>query len=176
MEKREIGWTRDKSRENIVPDSELLLRPEQLYDEGLHGIEKLSWESRTVLAKALEQAQRLQHNYIGAEHVLLALLDGSHDEINQIIAELHVCKREELFASLNQSLQPGKHIQIGQVPVTSQLNNALALAIEEIATLKHKEVSPEHLLLGIAREGGGITGQVLFEHSISVEKLREVVL
>jgi ATP-dependent Clp protease ATP-binding subunit ClpC len=53
---------------------------------------------------------------------------------------------------------------------------ALEFAGKEAKSLKHREVGPEHLLLGLVREPGGVAGRVLRNLGVDIEAVRERVL
>nr|WP_269748321.1 Clp protease N-terminal domain-containing protein [Actinoplanes awajinensis] len=48
----------------------------------------------------------------------------------------------------------------------------LELALREALRLGHKFIAPEHLMLGMIREGEGLAMLVLTEREVDVERLR----
>jgi ATP-dependent Clp protease ATP-binding subunit ClpC len=59
--------------------------------------------------------------------------------------------------------------------LTKPARRALLLAEEEARRLGHNSIGPEHLLLGLAHEGGGVATRVLYDSSAGVPQLRAAV-
>jgi ATP-dependent Clp protease ATP-binding subunit ClpC len=59
---------------------------------------------------------------------------------------------------------------------TERARQVVALAQEEARTLKHDHVGPEHLVLGLLREGGGPAAPVLESFDITLERVRGEVV
>src|SRR3989304_4910557 len=71
----------------------------------------LSGESKRVLTHAAEEAERLVHNYIGTEHVLLGILREEKSVAATILAErgMHInAVREDIVQELNQKATMSK--------------------------------------------------------------------
>ena len=65
----------------------------------------LSGESKRVLAHAAEEAERMMHNYIGTEHILLGLMREERSVAAAILAEKGMrltSVREDILALLNE--------------------------------------------------------------------------
>ena len=111
--------------------------------------------SRRVMALAREHARRLQHGYIGTEHVLLALLDLPDGGAIGTFDRLGV-DRVAVRGDLASRLAPGSAaVDPGQLPFTPRLKNALEHAVAEAAGLRQHWLGSEHLLLGLLRVRGG---------------------
>jgi len=126
--------------------------------------ERFTNRARHVVVLAQEEARRLQHNYIGTEHVLLGLLaetggvafqalerfgftiDGARDEVQGIIGL-------------------GKTPVSGHIPFTPRAKKTLELALREALQLHHDYIGTEHILLGLIREGQGVAAQIMKQHS-----------
>jgi ATP-dependent Clp protease ATP-binding subunit ClpC len=59
---------------------------------------------------------------------------------------------------------------------TERARQVVVLAQEEARTLKHDHVGPEHLLLGLLREGGGPVAPALESFDITLERVRGEVV
>src|SRR5688500_5457819 len=55
---------------------------------------------------------------------------------------------------------------------TERARRGVVLAIGEARSRSHEAVGPEHLLMGILRDGGGLAVKVLEQFQVSVEALR----
>ena len=58
---------------------------------------------------------------------------------------------------------------------TERAQKVLIFSQEEAQQLKHEAVGTEHLLLGLIREGEGVSARVLNNLGVSLEKVREEV-
>ena len=55
----------------------------------------------------------------------------------------------------------GGQAAAGHIPFTPRARRVLELALREALQLGHAHIGPEHLLLGLVRDGGGVGAQVL---------------
>jgi ATP-dependent Clp protease ATP-binding subunit ClpA len=61
----------------------------------------------------------------------------------------------------------------GHVPFSRRAKKVLELSLREAIRLKHTFIAPEHLMLGILREGQGLAALVLADAGTDVAKLRD---
>ena len=122
--------------------------------------------ARRLLAGAREESDRLAHEYVGTEHLVLALARQWGDPADQ--ARLGV-DWQGVRAQLAELLQPGARARAlgGALPYTTRTKQVFALAGESARALGHGGVAVEHLLLGIMRERVGIGAQVLAHHGLT---------
>lgn len=136
----------------------------------------LSERSEDVMGLARDEASRLQHEYIGTEHILLGI----------------ACEPVGLAADVLKSfgitpdrVRSGVEDIIGIGPptaspddrgVTPRAKQVIGFAHEEAARQGCLQVEPEHLLLGITREVQGVAAQVLRDLQAQPENVRERVL
>jgi ATP-dependent Clp protease ATP-binding subunit ClpA len=60
----------------------------------------------------------------------------------------------------------------GHAPFTTRAKKVLELSLREAIRLKHNFIAPEHLMLGLLREGHGLAAQILAEAGVDFDKLR----
>ncbi|HEU4347564.1 MAG TPA: Clp protease N-terminal domain-containing protein [Actinoplanes sp.] len=60
----------------------------------------------------------------------------------------------------------------GRVPFSSRAKKVLELSLREAIRLKHSFIAPEHIMLGLLREGNGLACQILSEAGVDFTKLR----
>lgn len=58
---------------------------------------------------------------------------------------------------------------------TERMKTVLNLALEEMIVLNHHCLEPQHILLGILKEGNGVAGEILRENGIFLEDIYQVV-
>jgi len=131
---------------------------------------------RKVLAMAREEAVRLQHDYVGTEHILLGLIregDGVAAEVLRSLA----ADLDELLRLVEENIRPGRaSASIGELPYTTRAKKVLEYAMAEARELNHSYVGTEHLLLGLLREEKGLAAKVLGELGIGLEEARAEML
>ncbi|MDP2479436.1 MAG: ATP-dependent Clp protease ATP-binding subunit [Candidatus Palauibacterales bacterium] len=131
---------------------------------------------RKVLAMAREEAIRLQHDYVGTEHVLLGLIREGEGVAAAVLTNL-AADLDEIQRLVEQHVRKGKSTAtIGELPYTSRAKKVLEYAMAEARELNHSYVGTEHLLLGLLREEKGLAAKVLGELGIGLEDARSETL
>lgn len=122
--------------------------------------EQFSPQSHRTIARAQEEAQRLNHTFIGTEHLLLALCDPEAGTAADALAACGVALAEARIAverMIGRGTQPTREA----TQVTPRVKKVFALGLQEAKRLGSPSYRPEHLLLGLLVEGEGIGAQVL---------------
>jgi hypothetical protein len=136
---------------------------------------RLSDEARTILAAAKEESRTLHHEYIGTEHLLLALL--THPPTVDTLAHFHLAP-EQIRTHIHSLIQPGPETApITDPPLTPRAQRSLDLATAESAAAHQKQIEPPHLLLGLLREDHGVAALALhqLQPTLTLQLLREQV-
>jgi ATP-dependent Clp protease ATP-binding subunit ClpC len=141
---------------------------------------EFSDDLRRVLSEAREEAVRLEHEHVGTEHLLIALLRegdgvGGEDTPRPSLVALDTMgvDRKKLLSVLEETILRGRATTPSdQISYTSRAKAVLELAMAEARVLKHGAVSTEHLLLGLVREERGIAAQMLLDYGITPDRLR----
>jgi ATP-dependent Clp protease ATP-binding subunit ClpC len=123
---------------------------------------------RRTLVQAREEAAELHHEYVGTEHMLLALLrqeDGLSVDVEttrQVVID---------------GVKKGRGFATGpDLPYTSRGKKTLELAMTQAREWGHSYVGAEHLLVGLVREQGGIGAQVLAGAGVTIDNVRAATL
>jgi ATP-dependent Clp protease ATP-binding subunit ClpC len=131
---------------------------------------------RKVLAMAREEAIRLQHDYVGTEHILLGLIREGEGVAAAVLTNLNV-DLDAVHEGVEDSVRKGKAtIALGELPYTSRAKKVLEYAMAEAREMNHSYVGTEHLLLGLLREEKGIAAQVLNSMGVTLETTRSETL
>jgi ATP-dependent Clp protease ATP-binding subunit ClpC len=138
--------------------------------------ERFTDRARKAMALANQEAQRLHHEYIGTEHILLGLLKEGYGVAANVLKNLNVD-----FARARQEVEKlarpdAGAASIGKLPQTPHARHAIELSIREARNLNHNYVGTEHLLLGLLCEQDGRGAQVLMNLGLTVEAVRQEVL
>jgi ATP-dependent Clp protease ATP-binding subunit ClpC len=131
---------------------------------------------RRVIYFARDEASRLQHDYIGTEHLLLGIVREGDGIAAKVLSKMDLDFEQIQQAVESMVKASGGTLAIGEIPFTPRAKRVLELAIEEARLLGHNYVGTEHLLLGLIREGEGVAAQVLSELGVDRKRVREEVL
>ena len=127
---------------------------------------------RKVLSMARQEAIRLQHDYVGTEHILLGLIREGEGVAAHVLGNLSV-DLDRIHERVEESVRKGKAtIALGELPYTSPAKKVLEFAMSEAHELNHSYVGTEHLLLGLLRESKGIAAQVLNSLGVTIDEAR----
>ncbi|MDW7740557.1 MAG: ATP-dependent Clp protease ATP-binding subunit [Bacillota bacterium] len=131
--------------------------------------------AQQVLVLAQEEAKRLNHNFIGTEHLLLGLVrEGSGiaaRALQNMAVDLNSVRNE-----VERITPKGEKVIHQGISYTPRAKRVVELAIEESQNLGHNYVGTEHLMLGLVREGEGIAAQVLANMGIDLKRARKEVI
>ena len=133
--------------------------------------EKFSERARRVLTLAQEEAQNLNHSYIGTEHILLGLVREEEGVAAKVLVSLGA-GLNKVRASVEFVIGRGEKPSSGETGLTPRARRVIELAIDEARYLSHNYIGTEHLLLGLLREGEGIAAGVLDSFWITLERAR----
>ena len=127
---------------------------------------------RKVLSMARQEAIRLQHDYVGTEHILLGLIREGEGVAAHVLGNLNV-DLDQVHERVDESVRRGKAtIALGELPYTNPAKHVLEFAMAEARELSHSYVGTEHLLLGLLRESKGIAAQVLNSLGVTIDEAR----
>lgn len=129
-----------------------------------------------ILALARQEADRLNHNFLGTEHLLLGIIKFGQgiafDVLRKMDLDLDIVRHE-----VEKQVGTGPDQKaVGNIPYTPRAKKVVALAQKEAKQLHHTFVGTEHLLLGLLREGDGVAARVLISLGVELEKARNEIL
>lgn len=127
---------------------------------------------REVMQFANQEAQRLNHEYIGTEHLLLALVNVGGGAAVEILKNLGVephTVTSEVAMYIKKGLPPPI---TGSLPPTPRAKMVVEYAMEESRNLGCEYVGTEHLLLGLLREDYGFASVLLMNLGVRLDQVR----
>ncbi len=133
--------------------------------------DKFSERARRVLSLAQEEAQRLNHNYIGTEHILLGLVKEEEGVAARVLINMGV-SLPKMRSAVEYVIGPGEKVTSAGTGLTTRAKRVIELAIDEARQMGHNYIGTEHLLLGLLREADGVAAGVLDSFSVTLEKAR----
>lgn len=138
---------------------------------------KSSHRVSEVIKLANVIAREYEQEYVGTEHMLLAIRREGTGVGATVLAK-HGISEERLRGQVDQLVK--KQLEetwvFGRLPGTPHYKNVVATAIEQCQELKAKEVCTEHLLLALAREKGSVAQKALTALGLTFDVVRKDVL
>ena len=137
--------------------------------------ERFTDRARRVVVMAQEEARKMNHKYIGTEHLLLGLLAEGEGVAAKSLGSLGI-DLNSTRDTVIETVGVGQQAPTGHIPFTPRAKKVLELALREALQLGHNYIGTEHILLGLIREGEGVAAQVLGQHEAGLQKIRQTVL
>ena len=137
---------------------------------------RFSAGSQKVVLDAQEEARNFHHDYVGTEHLLLAMASCKGEVCAQILKEVNLTpakiKREiEKLVGLGDNL-----LTSGPIPFTPRAKNILERSFEEALSTSSQTVETEHLLLALTLEQEGLSSKILDNLQIPKDLIRTLIL
>ncbi len=137
--------------------------------------ERFTDRARRVVVLAQEEARRLNHNYIGTEHILLGLIQEGEGHAAKALDELNI-NIDSVRSEVVDIIGEGQQSPSGHIPFTPRAKKVLELSLREALQLGHNYIGTEHILLGLIREGEGVAAQVLKKLGAELSQVRQTVI
>ena len=133
-------------------------------------------QAKRAILLAQEEANRLNHGYLGTEHILLGLIRedegiAANALKNSGIDLAQVRQQVEKVVSRGEAAS-----FLGQISFTFRANRALQLAAKEARQLGHDYLGTEHLLLGLTKDKESLAAQILMGLGVDLDQLRQEVI
>ncbi|HKQ46833.1 MAG TPA: Clp protease N-terminal domain-containing protein [Phycisphaerae bacterium] len=135
--------------------------------------EKLTPRMEQVIKLSQQIARDYEQDYVGTEHLLLAILREGTGLGVAVLRELRIDEakaKEHIDRFIKNSLEDTW--VFGRLPGTPHFRNVMAVAIEEARQLESKQIDSEHLLIALAREDGSVAQATLNELGAKAGTLR----
>lgn len=138
--------------------------------------DKFTNRAKQVIKLAKKEAQRLNHNYLGTEHVLLGLLKLGQGIAVNVLRNFNL-DYDIVRAEVERLIGFGPEMQVyGDPSLTGKVKKAFELSNEEANNLNHNYVGTEHLLLALLRQTDGVAAQVLENLNVNLKDVRKEIL
>ena len=141
------------------------------------------WAKNTFTPRALQvfalahtEAERLNHNFIGTEHVLLGLIKLGNGVAVNVLKNLGLnIETVRLEVEKLAGIGSEKNV-LGYTPLTPRMQKILKVAKMEAKALGHTYVGTEHLLLGLMSDSEGVAARVFKHFKVDIEQTRKTIL
>jgi ATP-dependent Clp protease ATP-binding subunit ClpC len=135
--------------------------------------EKLTEPMRRVIDVSQRIARDYEQDYVGTEHLLLAILQEDAGDASAILKARGITlprAKAEVDKLIKKSLEDTW--VFGRLPGTPHFRNVMAGAIEEARRVGGREVRAEHLLAALAAEEGSVAYAALEALGVTLEIIR----
>ena len=138
---------------------------------GIFMMNRFTGRALKVLELAQYEAQELEQNFIGTEHLLLGLLHEGEGVAARALRSLgldfgHV--RARIEGMLDSREVEERHASY----YTERAKRVMELAVEEARSFGHNYIGTEHILLGLIRENEGVAASVLISLGADLDIVR----
>jgi ATP-dependent Clp protease ATP-binding subunit ClpC len=135
-------------------------------------LERFTQKARRVLTLAQENAERMHHNYIGTEHLLLGLVLEESGVAGRVLRGMGVNPRrvQDMVERMAGTQKQGSRSNVELTPRTKRI---IELAVDEARRMGHHYIGTEHLLLGLIRQGESVALDILKQMGLDPEQIRQ---
>ncbi len=138
--------------------------------------ERFTDRGRKIIILAREEAERHQNDYLGTEHLVLAILREGDGVALAMLKKMGLSP-EHVRLEIERNLPGGSStMTFGEIPFTPRVKKVIEFAIEEARLLGHNYIGSEHLLLGLLREEDGMGGKILRSLGANLLNARQLAI
>ena len=122
-----------------------------------------------------EEARRTGYNLVGSEHLLLGVIGEGSSAASKILKNkgVNLKKTREVVDSI---VGRGGGFSPSNIPFTPRVKKIFETAFEESRNLGVNYISPEHILLAIAKEQDTVAAKVLVNQDVDLPQLRTEII
>ena len=138
--------------------------------------DRFSRESMEIIALSQEEAEAWRHSYVGTEHLLLAFLKVKGSDVYRFLTT-HGVSYAKVASILEEEKGHGEvRLSADDLEPTPRLKRVMKISFEEARRAGQTTIRPEHLLMGMLREGEGTGAAILLHLGIDLNKTRAYFL
>ena len=140
-------------------------------------LQHLDADADEVMKSAQQIAREYDLDYVGTEHVLLAILRSGECMGARLLSALGVDEPKGR-AAVDELIQKSKEDTwvLGRLPGSPHFKNVIVLAIEAATKLESKHVGTEHLLLALMREQGCVADRALNALGVTIKSVTDEIV
>ena len=139
--------------------------------------DRFTIKAQEAIQAAQDCADQMESPEVGAEHLLLVLLDQADGVVAPILqkvgADVHAVR-----SALDRECQkePKVHGNGQELRLSTELRQVFDMAWKQATNLKDEYLSTEHLLIGCVEEKRSGAGKILNEHGVTKEKILKALV
>ena len=132
-------------------------------------------KSRKVLNLARLAAEKMQHDYVGTEHLLLGLIKEGSGLASSILFDFDITA-EKIEIEIQNISGKGVFNEKAMLPFTPSAKNVLDSAVDESIKLTYGYIGTEHILLGLLLEEDSTCVRILRNLNVKIRDVLEIIL
>ncbi len=136
----------------------------------MSNMERFTQRARRVLSLAHQEAERMRHNYIGTEHLLLGLMREDGGIAGRVFRDLGL-EVERVQSTIERITGIGR-FSTSRPELSPGMQKVLELSVEEARKLGHHYIGVEHLLLGLVSYNEGVAIDALRKLGVAPDQVR----
>jgi ATP-dependent Clp protease ATP-binding subunit ClpA len=136
--------------------------------------EKFTERARKVMSLARQEAQRLNNDFIGPDHILLGIIAEGAGVACMVFKRLNV-QTGAIKTDIEKHMVPSPLSTLGQLPFNPRAKRVIEIAGEVATQLGEDVIGTEHLLLGLIRENESVAAMVLNRAGLQYEPVKVLV-
>ena len=137
-------------------------------------LERFTPRARAIVPGAAAQALRLNHKFVGTEHILLALFTDAENLAAKVLIEMHVSQSDVEQRIL--AVTPRGTTTGDDLPFTPRATDCVAAAVAEATQLGHNYVGTEHILLALFADEETLAAEILIQLGATYDDARARVI
>ncbi|MDH7484946.1 MAG: ATP-dependent Clp protease ATP-binding subunit [Anaerolineae bacterium] len=134
-------------------------------------LDRFTKQTQQILSQAVEEARRLNHDYVGTEHLLLSLVKEEEGITAQVLRRLDI-RPSHVIRSLERMMPERRGARVSRPVLTPSTKEAIQKAIDEARAMGHHYISPGHLLLGLMANEPCIATEALEKLGVNPKQVR----
>jgi hypothetical protein len=136
---------------------------------------KFTEKAVKVIQLAQEEARRAGHNFVGTEQLMLGLI-GEGTSIAAKALKSSGVNLKDARTEVSKIIGRGSGFISAQIPFTPRSKRVMGFAVTKAQECGQKRIGPEHILLGLLREGEGVGVRALENLGVNLQKLSDAML
>jgi len=132
----------------------------------------MSMDVKRCLAYAAEEAEKLEHQHIGTEHMILGLLREDRGGGRQFLGETKTVEEVRAIIRRDPPENSRRALKSVTFPLNLDSTRVIGLAAEEAQQAGVGQIEPEYLLLGLLRDENGTAALILNQLGVTLDAVR----
>ncbi len=126
--------------------------------------------ARNAINAATEAAYRLQHNYVGTEHLLIGLLEAGG--VASKVLSANGIEEERIVGLISQLIAPNDGVgTMESDSMTPRAKRIIEQSFKEAVKLHSEQIGTEHLLIALIKESDCIAVRLMNTLGVNVQKI-----
>lgn len=165
-----IGEAKGAQKEGVTTDQQAPVEDKLQKRAGMDILSRLTQRSNKALVAAVSRAKQQQIQFVDTEYILWGLLQDSG--IYQLLSDFKVTPTE-MVKMIEGKFAKGSFKEAPKF--SPRVKKVLELSFPEARAHGYEFISPEHILVGLLKEGEGLAAQILSQFGLTAEKLQQKV-